>query len=473
MTPRIILGLIVLVLAATGCSTRSPVPELGSLYSRSARYHGPDRNPVIVIPGILGSRLKDSETGTVVWGAFAGAFADPADPQGARLCALPMKEGAPLADLRDGVVAAGALDRLTISIVGLPIELNAYANILQTLGVGGYRDDQIAYEVDYGDDHFTCFQFDYDWRRSNVENAKRLHEFIIEKRSYVEAELARRYGPGAREIKFDIVAHSMGGLIARYFLRYGSAPLPEDGSPPDITWEGSRLVDQVILVGTPNAGSAQAIKELVHGMQKAPILPKYESALLGTMPAIFELMPRPRHGALVGAGDAKEKVDFYDPAFWMEMEWGLADPDQDRVLQVLLPGVGKAEDRRRIALDQLRKALSHTKQFHASLDVPADPPAHVRVSLISGDAMPTDRVLVADRRTGGLSVLDRAPGDGIVPRSSALMDERVGGRWTPALVSPIAWRHVMFVFTGHLAMTMDPAFADNILYMLLEEPAGD
>ena len=30
------------------------------------------RNPVIVIPGILGSRLVEESTGKVVWGAFAG-----------------------------------------------------------------------------------------------------------------------------------------------------------------------------------------------------------------------------------------------------------------------------------------------------------------------------------------------------------------------------------------------------------------
>jgi len=30
--------------------------------------------------------------------------------------------------------------------------------------------------------------------------------------------------------------------------------------------------------------------------------------------------------------------------------------------------------------------------------------------------------------------------------------------------------NVHFVFTEHLDMTKDPAFTDNLLYMLLEEP---
>ncbi len=55
-------------------------------------------------------------------------------------------------------------------------------------------------------------------------------------------------------------------------------------------------------------------------------------------------------------------------------------------------------------------------------------------------------------------------------RSSALMDERVGGEWRPWLVSPIAWTQVHFIFRDHLGLTQDPAFTDNVLYILLEDP---
>ncbi len=61
-------------------------------------------------------------------------------------------------------------------------------------------------------------------------------------------------------------------------------------------------------------------------------------------------------------------------------------------------------------------------------------------------------------------------GDGTVLRSSALMDERLGGTWSPTLISPITWRQVLFLFTEHLAMTKDPAFTDNLLFLLLEQP---
>ena len=54
-------------------------------------------------------------------------------------------------------------------------------------------------------------------------------------------------------------------------------------------------------------------------------------------------------------------------------------------------------------------------------------------------------------------------------RSSALLDERVGRPWRPEIDSPIAWSRVSFVFADHLAMTRDPSFTDNLLFLLLED----
>ena len=71
-----------------------------------------------------------------------------------------------------------------------------------------------------------------------------------------------------------------------------------------------------------------------------------------------------------------------------------------------------------------------------------------------------------------MEVAAQAPGDGTVLRSSALMDERLGGEWAPHLATPIDWEHVTFLFSNHLGMTRDPVFTDNVLYLLLEAPSG-
>jgi triacylglycerol esterase/lipase EstA (alpha/beta hydrolase family) len=61
--------------------------------------------------------------------------------------------------------------------------------------------------------------------------------------------IAIRFGIKDHDVKFDIVAHSMGGLVARYYLRYGTQDLPPDGSLPELTWAGAQYVDNLIMVG--------------------------------------------------------------------------------------------------------------------------------------------------------------------------------------------------------------------------------
>jgi len=472
----ITLSILVVILCASCADFHSP--DLGGIYNRAARHHDTERNPIIVIPGVLGSKLVDEASGRVVWGAFSGEYANPETNEGARLVALPMRPDRELHELRDEVRSDGALDRVEFSLLGVPISLNAYAKILGALGVGGYRDQSLGVSgaVDYGDDHYTCFQFDYDWRRDIAENAQRLGDFIEEKRQFVQRENERRFGVDDSEVQFDIVAHSMGGLLARYYLRHGIRDLDqlEPGRPP--TWDGAERVERLIMVGTPNAGSVKSMEQLRWGSKFAPILPEYPPAVLGTMPSVYQLLPRPRHRRIVRAasndGGAAERIDIYDAEVWRANQWGLADPRQDRVLRQLLPEIDSPVERRSIALNHLQKCLDRARRFHEVMDASADPPPGTSLSLIAGDAADTPSRITFDPGQGSFRRTELAPGDGTVTRASALLDERVASDdWSPRLRTPIAWRHVMFIFEDHLGITKSPVFTDNVLYLLLEAPA--
>ena len=461
-----------LIFVLTGCVSELYTPDLGGLYNELIQTDDPYRNPVIAIPGLLGSRLVDTDSDGVVWGAFGPGGASSKNPEGARLLALPMKEGAKLIELRDGVRPNGVLDRVKINFVGLRIQLKAYFYMLSTLGAAGYRDENLGESgaIRYRKGHYTCFQYDYDWRRDIVESAGRLHAFIVDKRAYVQAEMEKRYGIKNYDVKFDIVAHSMGALVARYYLRYGTADLPADGSLPPLTWAGARYVENLVMIGPPNAGSVDTLINLIKGKKVAFLVARYEAAILGTMPSIYQLLPRSRHGVLINADNEKPFKDIYDPALWERMRWGLADPGQDSVLQQLLPDVKERAVRRRIALDQQHKALRRAKQFAAAMDVPASPPKGVSLFLVAGDAVSTDAVVAVDPATGEITVVKQAPGDKTVLRSSALMDERVGSNRRGRLESPIDWAAVLFLFRDHLDLTKDPAFTDNLLFFLFERP---
>jgi pimeloyl-ACP methyl ester carboxylesterase len=341
--------------------------------------------------------------------------------------------------------------------------------------VGGYRNDPgrraTLDSVGYGDDHFTCFEFHYDWRRDNSENAVKLSEFIKDKAVYVREVRRTRFGIKGEPVRFDIVAHSMGGLITRYFLRYGDQPLNSAGSLPELNWAGARDVETVILVGTPNAGSADGLQSLVDGVKYSPVLHKYPAAVLGTMPSVYQLLPRTRHGIVVNARSG-QPIDLYDWKQWQQFGWGLLDPEEDDHVKKLLPNATTRSERYHIAADHLRKSLVQARRFQHALDIPAAPPAGTSIYLIAGDAKDTVSRIEVNPQNGKLKVAAYAAGDETVLRSSAMMDERLDQQvpWSPRLISPIAWRHTTFLFTDHLGLTSDPAFTDNVLYLLLESP---
>ena len=454
-----------------GCQSlkkRSQV-DLGDIYDDVAHLPDTERNPVIVIPGILGSRLVDGQTSEVVWGEMGPSGVSPLKTRSLTELALPMQSGVPLHQLHDQVKQDGPLDQITFRVAGIPIRVNAYAQVLATLGVGGYRDQHFhgssrLNEVTYGNDHFTCFQFAYDWRRDISESAAQLAQYIEEKDAYTRQQYLEKFGIENPNIKFDIVAHSMGGMVARYYLRYGNQPLADDGSLPVLTWEGARRVGRVFIVGTPNLGSTQAIKEMKEGLRLAPPMPKFPAAVVGTMPAAYQLFPRSEDMPLVY--EDCSRPDVLSPQTWQELGWGLADPRQDRVLARLMPNCS-AQQRRQIALDHQTKCLARARQLHQALDVPAPLPAGLEMHLYAGDAKKTLHQLLVNPRNGRITQEIKTAGDGTVTRSSATAERQNAG------IHPfrmIPWTDETFLSTDHLGLTRDRTFVDNVLNQLLVTP---
>jgi parallel beta-helix repeat protein len=105
--------------------------------------------------------------------------------------------------------------------------LHTYDDLIATLEANGYVEGK------------TLFPFPYEWRDSNVQSAVLLKDKINEiKTDCLVANLEN-----VDCTKVDLVAHSMGGLVARQYIEYG-------GYQNDI--------DQLIFLGTPHHGSPQA-----------------------------------------------------------------------------------------------------------------------------------------------------------------------------------------------------------------------
>ena len=455
-----------------GQMMKKSVPELNSIYAPTAHFENMIRNPVIVVPGMMGSRLEVTSKNRTVWGVFDSHSIDPDVAEDIRLLGCPI-DGSNLDDFDDGVYATGVLDSLEVNLVALSLNLKAYLNILRMLGVGGYRDEELGLSgaIDYGDKHFTCFQFPYDWRRDNAENAKRLNAFLLEKKAYVEAERKRRFGIDD-PVKFDIVAHSMGGLVTRYFLRYGdqgSAASAKDYAL-ELNWSGCEHVDRVIMIGSPNNGSPKSLVSAHDGFSFSVILNSFPSGLVASLPSIYQLFPNGPEPAVYDE-ETGEPLDHFDVETWDRRGWGMLNPDQDHVLQQLIPDVGSAEERHRIAKDHVRECLTRAASFHKALNIPSRPPEGTTIHMFIGDAIPTVDTLFSNLEKRTFSTRSEAPGDATVTRRSAMADQRISKEWYPTLQSPISFSGIRFLFEDHFGLTRDAEFTDNALFLLLEDPS--
>jgi hypothetical protein len=459
----------------TGCSSvgsySSAEVYSKALYGKNEKkainYEGVRRNPVIVIHGFLGSKLKNNKTGDIVWGYFKGidSIID-FPPEYMRTLAVPMNYGEPLKNLKDDVVPAGILDQVTIRLLGGKFNIDGYDKLLKILTDAGYVEEGKPLPKDKN--LYSLFVFSYDWRQDLPQSAAKLHEFIVKKRAYVQKEYERLYGIKNYDVQFDVVAHSMGGLLTRYYLRYGNQDLPKDGSLPQLDWRGSKHLDKIFIVGTPNAGYLDTCVELVRGLQMVTGGPVYPPALIGTFPSYYQMLPLAKRSVVYADAPTTSDLNVFDPQVWIDMKWGLADPNQDENLKKLLPNAKTKEERRRIALDHQKKCLKRAKQFTDSMRIKSAPPEDVILYLFLGDAVKTRRTVAADRKTGRLKTIEYVPGDGKVASSSARFD---GVIETPLIFSPIYWTSIMHLRAAHMGVISSESFAHNATFMLLTLPS--
>ncbi|MEM9197862.1 MAG: hypothetical protein AAGD12_08420 [Pseudomonadota bacterium] len=471
-------GLLLILTALVGCGVTQAIPNLEEIYGQAAELQGPERLPLIGLPGTLGSRLVDVETGTEVWGRSDGLSVIPTDPADYRLIALPVGDGTtPNRDLRDSVRPAGVLQRAYPEVLGVPVEVEVYAKLRETVQLGGWITHEDPLIVAQADQSAAApippidansFPFAYDWRRDLVTLVRDLDAHVRQKSEQVALRAATTFdhdGP----VQFNLLAHSMGTLITRYYLMYGTQDLPEDGSLPELTWEGARHFNSVILIAPPNAGSITALENLVNGKSLGPLQPYYSAALIGTHFSTYALMPRNRHQRVLWSDTQEPVADIYDPELWLRMGWGLADPEAAEELAVWMPDVADPEERRRRAIGFQAEALMRARQLHAALDRPVEAlPPGLDLYLVIGGSHPTPATAEIDRESGEVFITGYEEGDGVVLRASSLLDERQGTAYRIGLRTPLKWSSVLFLPEEHVELTQSAVFGDNLLFWLLQ-----
>lgn len=237
----LVIGL--LFVGASACLKYSK-PNLPRIYTAADVPRQTGKRPIIVIPGILGSQFVNRRTGEVVWPGLRRSKNDP--------LALPIG-AATLADNRDELAATEIVTSAQLNRF-LP-EIGVYNSLLHTLeDYGGYKHGDFNHPAADGD-RDTFYIFAYDWRRDNVESA----QLLIQKLERLKATLNRP------DLRFDVIAHSMGGLVARYAAMYGERDVLSVSGEPRPNWAGARHFARLMLFGTPNLGSMDALSALLLG----------------------------------------------------------------------------------------------------------------------------------------------------------------------------------------------------------------
>lgn len=438
----------------------SETQDVASIYNRYSNQENTQQNPVIIIPGYLGSRLEHKGEKPIAWGAFTRNSLNPSKPKQAKKLALPIAPDTAITELSDEVYSTGILDSVQVKISGFKTEQSVYKNLLSAFNASGYHRKTT--------DSKKRFEFHYDWRKDNVVIAQQLHKFITAKKAEVEADRLEKFGDNAKPVKFDIVAHSMGGLIARYYLRYGDQPLAD----AKIDWAGSEYVERLLLIAPPNLGSLKSLLGATDGYQAHPMLPKYSGAILSTFPSTYQLFPRDRHNKVVDENG--RPISIYDAKLWQQKQWGFFNPSNAKILAALLPN-HTAKERETKALKFLTHCLERAHKFHEALDRQADQkPSGLEMYLFSGDSIATPAKLKAlpfsKKNKSSFAISDWLPGDDTVTRKSSLSDERTQENWQPTIVTTVDFEDAYFVSADHFGLTKNGVIFDTLLHILLEKP---
>ncbi|ALG07288.1 esterase/lipase family protein [Kibdelosporangium phytohabitans] len=227
---------------------------------------------VVVVPGILGSRLlKD---GREVWGTTPRRLLVNLVTFGRFVkSALRIPADVDPSTVDDGVRADGLITGLT-AIPGL-IGMDFYDGLRDSLR----RDLQLT-------DQQLC-EFAYDWRLSCRVNGARLAAFLDEKVTRYRA------GSGNTSARAVLVCHSMGGLVARWCVAKCDA---------------ASLVSKIVTIGTPHKGSMIALDAIANGVRLPREFGFDLTHLALSLPSLYELLPTYSCVGLDGAAPVKLDV---------------------------------------------------------------------------------------------------------------------------------------------------------------------
>ena len=241
------------------------------------------QSAVILVPGYYGTRLVRESDGKVVWISAGQAMAG----------SLPLTLPVPGLGLHDAIQLEPAGILKKVPIIPLLYAVDGYGSMLEAL-------------QEYGKGRATIVPFAYDWRGDIMASVRKL-----------DAVVRDLHRSGVTDIR--IVAHSMGGLITAYYLRYGI----QDPEQAVETWAGAAHFTGVVLVGVPFKGTMIAFRNSQYGVKIGLNRTLLQPTAVASFPATYYLLPAMDTDVLMTHELQPITGPVRDPYNWAAYRWGL------------------------------------------------------------------------------------------------------------------------------------------------------
>ena len=460
----------------SACGKR--VPNLDLIFANAKQQKG--KRPVIIIPGILGSELSDPNTNETPWFNLSLIKGDN--------LALPISPD--LSKNRDTLIAKKIIQ--TAKVFSLLPEVSVYQSLIGAMErYGGYEPGDWEKPAENGD-RDTYYVFAYDWRLDNTENAR----LLIKNVESLKQKL------GKPDLRFNVIAHSMGGLITRYAAMYGDTDLPANGAKAVPDWSGAAHFNKVFMFGVPNEGAMSTLQILNEGYTIGGFnITSLPSEAVITSPAVFQLLPHQNSARFYDENLEPLKVDLYDPETWKKYNWSAYTNQNFRNKfsgQTAATGKnGKKSDYAEMSLEDFDKyfaaVLARAKAFQDALDADTTVPNSLGFFAFGGDCdLTLDGAVIykkakpdswktlfvskAFKNSSGRNISKTeirrkifAPGDGRVTRRSLLAETVTEENYRKAIFRRTLPVSSTFFCETHDRLPNNQIMQDNFLTALIQE----
>jgi hypothetical protein len=343
---------------------------------------------VVVVPGILGSKLERKIDGSWVeiWGPHAWGFDKNANKY------LPYDESVPDEDIRASILTkfSGA---------------NVHGGFVNKLRPALLNDMD------------SPLIFAYDWRQDISKSAQKLHEM-----------LTGEWKNGLCNRSVIFVSHSMGGLVTSWWYHSYFAK-------SNVYRKQGFQLEKIYLLGVPHTGAPYTVEAIAKGYQLLKgIVPKFlgVSAWIDknwvsrtlniagpTFPSLYQLMPPP--DALGGTITYKQPgvpnpvpIEFLNPAAWEMFNW---------------PKYAPIAWKRELYYRKLPTLIKKALNFHKTMKgFGAIPDAHYFYGMGKNTVVGVKMKLKRDGKIDDVASIKSMDGDGTVPDVIAVNPYRPDSR---------------------------------------------